>query len=368
MALPTMEAPTVPAGATVEELSEIVGQLGKQVAYLTGQLNRVFVAEDRQAGDNFLRDHSFELLQTSGSIDANNTFALDTRYLGNYYWWNNTGAPRLKSWWQTGASLPEPRFGLQMAVVNNTNYLWQEIVVPERFANGPFCFSIHAAPRGNNTAGARLTCTLVITAEDDYGTLGTSERTFEITPSYSNADNGAWIRQAAAYEELPTGTRYLRFAVKSGSAEWIQVDGAQVVSGKQMLAYIPDNQVWMHARSAEGAGHAELHNYGTLTLERVSASGTWLYAYIEPVEDSGDIKMHIVAPNGIEFNSSSGGTVLYAVNAEGKNYTPWIQLQADATATTQAPGAIRYDSTWGLEVWDGSKWLTYTPSGYQLYL
>lgn len=357
--------PEIPADVTLEQLANIVGQLTKTIAWMESRDENRYLMHEQSSGDNLLRDHSFENLQTTGSADNYGTFAIDTSYLGNYYWWNVVGSPRVLSDYYTADPSPEAFFGYQAAVVNNTNYLWQQSGIPAIYAMLPFCFSVHAAPRGGNTAGAKLTCTLQIDAINGSGVvIGSSVRTFTVSENYSANDEGKWTRGYVVYKSLPAGTAYVKVSARSGSAEWILIDGAQLVPGERMLAYNPENQLWQHVRSVDGTAHYDLLANGTTTLQRVTAGGL-LWAYLVPGA-GGLNKLLLSAANGIEFNTlpDGTGTVMFSCNEQGKGYLQWLQLQSGASTPSPAPGALRYNPSYGLQFWDGSVWKIVATNGY----
>lgn len=258
--MPSIPLPQIPADATVEELAGIVGQLSKSLTWLMGATDKAFVSQDGYAGQNMLSDHSFEMIPRTGSADVDQTFAIDTAILGNSFWWVATGLPRIRSIYNTDTGVPYSLFAYQSAIVNDTNYLWQQARVLNEVQTGPYCFSVYASPKGGNTAGAKLECTLVIRALDSAGLeLGAATRTFTVSESYSATDNGKWTRGLVTYAVLPANTVFLEVQVKSASAEWLEVDGAQLVPSSVPEVYNPENQLWAHLRGLDGAKHYGLH-------------------------------------------------------------------------------------------------------------
>lgn len=353
--MPTINLPEVPGDATFEELTGIVGELSKSLAWLMGVTDRIFVQQQGYAGQNMLTDHSFEMVPTTGSADAAQTFAINTAMLGNYLWWNVTGSPRIRSIYNTGVGgVPYSLFDYQGIIVNNTNYVWQQQPVLTNYTTGPYCFSVHATPKGGNTAGAQLTCSLTVRALDAAGLeLGTVSRSFTVSESYSSSDNGKWMRGFVTYQSLPAGTVALEVQVKSGSAEWLEVDGAQLVPASTMQVYSPENQLWAHLHSRDGARHDNLTTLGTITVaDRTNTH----WAYLTPGVGSTN-KLVIASTVGIEHNTAydGTGTIMYACNDEGKNYLRWIQLQDNNVTTSPAVGALR-SNTSVPQFYDGAAW------------
>lgn len=353
--MPSIPLSSVPADVTVEELAGIVGQLSKSLTWLMGAMDKAFVQQQGYAGQNMLMDHSFEMIPTTGSADANQTFAINTSVLGNSFWWMVTGAPRIRSTYYTSIS-PYSLFQYQGAIVNNANYLYQRQYVSVEAPNGPYCFSVHAAPKGGNTAGATLSCTLTIRALDDFATeLGTVSRSFTVSESYSSNDDGKWTRGFVTYPALPAGTTMLEVQVKSASAEWLEIDGAQLIPNDTPLVYNPENQLWAHLHSLDGTMHLDMIHLGTATFEDPTQT---YFGYITPGIGSTN-KTVIGSAAGVEHNTvyDGSGTVMYACNSEGKNYVKWLQLQDGATTTSPAAGALR-SSGGALQFYDGTTWKT----------
>ena len=361
--MPSIPLPQIPADATVEELAGIVGQLSKSLTWLMGATDKAFVSQDGYAGQNMLSDHSFEMIPTSGVADADQTFAINTAPMGNYFWWNVVGLPRIRSVYNTGVN-PYSLFQYQGIIVNNTNYVWQEQRVLTTLPSGPYCFSAHAAPKGGNTAGAKLSCLLTIRALDSAGVeLGTVSRSFTVTESYTSNDNGKWSRGFVTYKALPANTVYLEAQIKSDTAEWLEVDGAQLVPNEVPLVYTPENQLWAHMHSLDGAWHYDLIHLGTVTL--LDPNGAYP-GYLTPGIGSTN-KTVIGSSAGVEHNTiwDGTGTIMYACNAEGKNYVQWLQLQDGATTTAPATGALR-SSAGALQVYDGAAWQTIATQAWVL--
>lgn len=356
--MPLLPPISVPANATLEELAGIVGKLNKTVSWLSGTLDKVYVQQQGYAGQNLARDHGFEMVPATGSVDAYQTFGIDVDYLDNPYWWMLTGTPRIRSIYDTSGVLPYSLFGLQGAIVNSTNYFYQQPDILVDVPNGPYCLSAYAAPKGDNTPGAGIGCALVIRAFNSTGVeLGSVSRTFTISESYSSSDNGKWSRGFVTYKDVPDTAAYLEVQVKSDSAEWIEVDGVQLVPKEMPEVYSPENQLWAHARSQKGAWHYRLQEVGVMTLINYVA-GIPYVGYIAPGQGSMN-KTILGAADGIEHNTAfdGSGTLMYACNAEGKNYAPWVQLQDGAVTTAPAVGALR-SSTGVLQIYDGVAWQT----------
>lgn len=356
--MPSIDLPQIPADVTVEELAGIVGQLSKSLTWLMGAMDKAFVQQEGYAGQNMLMDHSFEMIPTTGSADADQTFAINTSVLGNSFWWMVTGAPRIRSIYNTSGVSPYSLFQYQGIIVNNANYVWQQQFIVTNIPSGPYCLSAFAAPKGGNTAGAQLTCTLTIRALDSGGLeLGSVTRSFVVSQSYSANDNGKWSRGFVTYPVLPANTAFLEAQVKSGSAEWLEVDGAQLVPKETPEVYNPENQLWAHLHSRDGAWHYDLIHLGQMTF---SDSNGAFPSYITPGIGSTN-KLVIGSSAGVEHNTANDGTgtIMYACNAEGKNYVKWVQLQDGATTTSPAAGALR-SSAGALQYYDGTAWKTVT--------
>ncbi len=355
--MPSIPLSPVPADVTVEELAGIVGQLSKSLTWLMGATDKAFVAQEGYAGQNMLSDHSFEMVQPTGSVDAYQTFAINTAIMGNSFWWMVVGAPRIRSTYNSGVA-PYSLFSYQGAIVNSTNYLKQQQYVLTNAPSGPYCFSAHASPKGDNTAGTKLACTLVIRALDGVGTeLGSVTRSFTVSESYSANDNGKWSRGFVTYETLPSGTVTLEVSARSDSAQWLEIDGVQLVPSRTMEVYSPENQFWAHLHSLDGTMHYDMTHLGTITL--MDPTQTY-FGFVTPGVGSTN-KVVLASDVGIEHNTvyDGTGTVMYACNNEGRNYVKWLQMQDGATTTTPAAGALRSNAG-ALQFYDGTTWRTVT--------
>lgn len=407
--MPTLPIPEVPADASFEELASIVGETGKTLAWLMGQVDKDFVQQRSHAGRNLVVDHGFEMLPksqwtkstayvvddmivtadlngyiykctvagTSGAtapvwptvigntvvdgtvtwrceaVAAVQEFPINAHLLGNVSWWMVQGFPRIRSTYQTDTT--HSLFGNQSLLVNNTNYAWQRQGVFVGAPLGPYCLSSFVSPKGGNTAGAKLECTLTIRALDGTNPvpveLGSVSRTFTVSESYSSSDDGKWTRGFVTYQTLPVGTVLLQVEMKSATGEWLEIDGVQLVPKETPEAYNPEDQLWAHLHSLDGARHLDMIHLGTLTLMEPAQT---YFAHVTPGA-GGTNKTLFDSADGFEFRTAVGGSLMLAMNNEAKNWVGWLQLQDNNATTSPAIGALR-SNTAVPQFYDGVVW------------
>lgn len=331
------------AGVTIGELDD--GSFGVEVQY--GQyylLDEVNLRQIVGQNQNMVRDHSFELMPTTGSADADQSFAVNTAVLGNAFWWNVQGSPRIRSTYNTGLR-PISKYDNQSMLVNNTNYVWEQSYLRYESLTGPYTLSCYATPKGNgaNTNGASIDCKLSIIALDNTFTeLSRQEGTFSITSSYSSTDDFIWKRGKVVYETLPANTYALQVEVKSNNTEWIDVDGMQLVPFKNPIVYNSETSLWQHVRNLSGMWHSYMDIIGTLTLQDETQT---YFTSITPGGGGGNKAIFIDA-EGFTFEDGAGNIGLSVNGADRKVYAPWIQMQDTIAPVSPQEGALYFDTNY----------------------
>lgn len=199
-----------------------------------------YVLENRT---NLLNDHSFEMLETTGVIDATyNDFSLLSQQ--DFGRWYSVGSPRLFSTFQTDVDAYIP-FGNQAVVVNSTNYVVQEIKarrISEYYVSAHFKTSL----RG--TAGSPIITAEIFDVNDVL--LYTYTQTFT-PPSASFLTPTVYRYSLRFITPSNTAISYMRISLKSSSASYVMVDGAMVTRSPELTDYDAEDSVWKMRRGVD---------------------------------------------------------------------------------------------------------------------
>jgi len=348
------------SGVTIGPLSD--GTYGVEVKegqyYLLDEANLRQIVGQNQ---NMIRDHSFELVDYGTNLSpTQHVNNINTAFATDAYWWNFSGTPYLRS--TPNIDSPYSKFDNQNIIANNTNYAYQTTFVKNEFPTGPYTLSVYAMPSGTikngvgttimeNTLGATIQCKLTIIAQDFiHNEIGRVEGTFTITDSYSSADDNVWVRGKLTYDTLPSDTYELKIEIKGNNAEWIDIDGVQLVPFNTPIVYNAESSLWQHTLDYKGMYHRRMTNIGNMLLSDETRTYQTLLA-----PASGPLnKFTIYDDNGLELRV--GGSIVFSVNDAQKAYTGWLQLINNVGATSPDVGAIRANGG-KLQVYNGSSWL-----------
>lgn len=188
--------------------------------------------------DNKINDHSFEILPSSGGIDAT-FFDFNFTESLNLFMWNKVGSPRLLT--NIGSGMPaEAKHASQCIVVNSTNRVQQGLALP---LSTQHTISGYVA-RGYRTTGEAAPRITITDYDAGASVLGT--QTIDFT---TNSGNFNWKRVAQTFTTGSNiNTAYTIITLGSTSADYVYWDGMQLVEGDKPCIYSPETQLWRYAR------------------------------------------------------------------------------------------------------------------------
>ena len=188
--------------------------------------------------DNKINDNSFEILPSSGGIDA--TY-LDFNFTtsGNFYMWEKVSNPRLMTNIGTGFS-SDSKHGSQCIVVNSTNKIRQGFIFP---------FSTQYTISGYVAEGYRTTGNPTPRITIEY--FNVSDELLETQTIDFTVQDGLlnWKRVSGTFTTIAdTSTDYVLITLGTSSADYVCWDGMQLVEGDKPCIYSPETQLWRYVR------------------------------------------------------------------------------------------------------------------------
>lgn len=201
---------------------------------------------------NILGDHSFELIKLSDPTSQDNIDHWWLPIITDNTNWVAIGAPRgvPTSISGPGPADAMPIFGNFAVMVNSTNYVEQPIW--DITSNTQYTFSVHAKRPYNNTPGAvRLEVHY-----KKYNTDGTSTRQLVAAQSFDTVASDYSVSRHALTFTSPnvarTGSDEIIFVIKGVNANWVHVDGVQVVKSAYPTVYDTEDSLWSFMNSRNG--------------------------------------------------------------------------------------------------------------------
>ena len=201
---------------------------------------------------NILGDHSFELIKLSDPTSQDNIDHWWLPIITDNTNWETIGAPRGVpiSIAGPGPADAMPIFGNRAILVNSTNYIEQPVW--DVTANTQYTFSVHAKRPYNNTPGAvRLEVHY-----KKYNTDGTSTRQLVAAQSFDTVASDYSVSRHALTFTSPnvarTGSDEIIFVIKGVNANWVHVDGVQVVKSAYPTVYDTEDSLWSFMNSRNG--------------------------------------------------------------------------------------------------------------------
>lgn len=201
---------------------------------------------------NILGDHSFELIKISEPTSQDNIDHWWLPIITDNTNWETIGTPRGVpiSIAGPGPADAMPIFGNRALLVNSTNYIEQPVW--DVTANTQYTFSVHAKRPYNNTPGA-------VRLEVYYyklNTDGTSSRTLVAAQSFDTVASDYSVSRHALTFTSPnvarTGSDEIIFVIKGVNANWVHVDGVQVVKSAYPTVYDTEDSLWSFMNSRNG--------------------------------------------------------------------------------------------------------------------
>ena len=198
--------------------------------------------------NNLVYDHSFELIEHSGAIDATHQDFATTLGTPVTTTWFRVGTPRIFS--ERGSSLGEKYvlFGKQSMVCDINNYVRQRIRVQPNttYTISFYCFPHPTRNVSGNPARQYLqlqyyTAALGLISQEDKGA-----DLEPVTPATVVEDQ---IRVVQTFT-TPATTNLVEIRLRGSSVvpTWVVYDGVQVLEGIHSGMYEPENQVYDMAR------------------------------------------------------------------------------------------------------------------------
>lgn len=209
---------------------------------------------------NLLGDHSFEMLERTGTQDATHgDFAIKPQIDSNMKW-RTVGSPRLLSALLTDLIKFKLFYhGLQAVVVSNSNYVEQHFpYIPGK----TYTVSAYFTGSSRSTSGVPR---IDVRLED--GITGEVKKTW--TKSFQSVTNGQKLTRNSLTFTVPAdadndyGGDVVIVAIRANSG-WVVADGAQVVEGETPSLYDPENSLWALLRGVKGYEFSSLDVNGEI--------------------------------------------------------------------------------------------------------
>ena len=203
--------------------------------------------------NNMVNDHSFEMLQTTGSINVTHfDFAVNMPTIaeGNYYEWRRNGSPRLISNLNTDFIANYTLYGLQALVTNLTNYTIQYILA---LPNTQYTLSGFVYPHPTrNAAGVAVSSNLYVEYRNaSFAGLGSASNGKVLTSSHVYGEVNGISRHSFTFT-TPANTAMIGIICYGSSTPWTVWDGIELIEGAYPSAYNPENQLWALCRNVSG--------------------------------------------------------------------------------------------------------------------
>lgn len=215
------------------------------------------VWQDEAYNMNMVNDSGFGNIPITGSVDGNQTFAVDLLQpdIGNFFWWQWRGSdPRILS--TIGTGLPRlALFNFQAAVVKTQSNPYQFIMLSSNIGlDGPYTVSFYAAAYGPTTINGD-----VLAEVWPVNGVGTRIGIFPLGTSkvkIISSDKFIWRRGQVTVFNLPIGTEYLEINIKRDDANPTLnclVDGIQCIPKDSPGSYITETELYRAYDGLAGA-------------------------------------------------------------------------------------------------------------------
>lgn len=209
---------------------------------------------------NLLDDHSFEMVERTGSVDSTyGDFAVKPQ-IESFGRWRTVGSPRLLSAYQTDwIQFSLFYFGLQAIVVSNSNYVEQHFpYIPGK----TYTVSAYFTGSTRSTSGVpRIDVRLEQAVTEEV------KKTW--TKSFSSVTFGQKLTRCSLTFTVPAdadsslGGDIVIVSIRADSG-WVVADGVQVVEGETPTLYDPENSVWAILRGVTKYGFSSLDVNGEI--------------------------------------------------------------------------------------------------------
>ncbi|WP_018130719.1 phage tail spike protein [Effusibacillus pohliae] len=274
--------------------------------------------------NNMVNDHSFEMVQTIGSADAYQTFAVNTSIVGygNYYWWKFAGSnPRVLSTYNTDA--PQmAAFDFQAAVVSPNSRPYQYLRLDKAAGiGGPYTLSAYVAAYDGTTADA--SGTIEMWACNNLG--GRIQKIGSTSFTVLASEKWKWKRYSVVVTtSLPSNTSLLEITITAASGTFL-VDGVQCVPLVNPTAYDPESSLWRALRGMSG-----YFLFNPLIIGGASVEGNQVW-------HDGNAKcqaMNATLLNGWTNYGSGYGLARYWKNRDTVQISGLVNMPANGVGTT----------------------------------
>ena len=199
---------------------------------------------------NMVNDHSFELVGTSGSVDAtHDDFAVVSN--GNAFMWNASGTPRLVSNANRSYINGLPEFGLKAIACTSANYIMENIMVQPSTV---YTLSGYAKPHPTrNVAGSTIIANFYVKYLDSSGVqISTVTVNLTLTTNHSSSNVNLNLKRHKYTFTTPSNCVTVLIVPFSANTGWVIWDGMQLIKGDYPSLYNPENQLWNYINQYYG--------------------------------------------------------------------------------------------------------------------
>lgn len=314
---------------------------------------------------NLIVDHSFEMIEGTGSVDSNGYFAIPAQS-DLWYQWATVGNPRLNSNLQTDVASTAP-FGNQAVAVNSANYVKQAFQVRP---NRKYSISFHAKFSNYNTSQSNVGIPQLKVSFYGEGFLVQSYTQNFSAPLWQDGAVRRFVYEGVmAPNALSNYMEYwAEIEIKTTNSNWVEIDGVQVVESEQAHVYDSEDNIWIMRRGLDK--YPSINTWGKVKAGTIEASHINL---LIPTTDDvsgtsqgvGFVIGNATTGNSLKMDTnelsafSSGGVGTLHLNPDGGNVTinnsigdKWI---FDATTRYLQMPRYKYPNGYNmLSVRDGS--------------
>lgn len=269
---------------------------------------------------NLLGDHSFEMVERTGSINPTYGDFAVKQQIDSYRRWRTVGSPRLLSAHQTDwIQISLFYHGLQAIVVSSTNYVEQHFpyIPGKTYAVSAYFTGSSRSPDGGYPR-------IEVRLEDGiYGNVRqTWSKSFDRVYPEQDLVRYSLTFNVPADADNTLGGDIVVVSIKSAGG-WVVADGVQVVEGNNPVLYDPENGLWNVLNGVKGFEFNSIDVKGE--INSVYVNRIWGNANNEKIEAStvrlSSGKMYS-GEGSLWWGSGYAGKGLYLHDGSG-----WIKIK-----------------------------------------